>query len=304
MNIEHIQEFLELASCLNFTEAAKRLNLTQPALSKHISSLETELGVKLFDRSHRQVHLTDVGCVFLQGAHRIVESYSGAVEDIAAYASSKPLNVLVEANDPDLHRVVSTAVFAMKARGLIPVAVDYGSDDYGAQLREGKADVFIGYVDPAQAIARGFECSVFSSHPLSVCLNSSHPLSRRQSLTWDDLKGQVILEFVAPQASKSWEQIRGFLEERHLADRMKRVQVLSLLDCLGAQLDDNEVFIWRSSQREFGILSEMGGREIIPLEDADNMLVAHAVYRPENHEKLEAFLQQAKMAMAIIDSGC
>ncbi|MDR1713676.1 MAG: LysR family transcriptional regulator, partial [Coriobacteriales bacterium] len=44
MQIETFREFIELAQCLNFTEAAKRLNMTQPGLSKHILALEKDLG--------------------------------------------------------------------------------------------------------------------------------------------------------------------------------------------------------------------------------------------------------------------
>lgn len=56
-----------LADELNFTRAAERLRITQPALSKQIFALEERLGFKVFERSQRQVNLTDAGEVFIRG---------------------------------------------------------------------------------------------------------------------------------------------------------------------------------------------------------------------------------------------
>jgi LysR family transcriptional regulator, benzoate and cis,cis-muconate-responsive activator of ben and cat genes len=58
---------LILADELNFTRAAERLRITQPALSKQIFALEERLGFKVFERSQRQVNLTDAGEVFIGG---------------------------------------------------------------------------------------------------------------------------------------------------------------------------------------------------------------------------------------------
>ena len=56
-----------LAEELNFTRAAERLRITQPALSKQISDLESQVGFVIFQRSQRRVELTDAGQVFIRG---------------------------------------------------------------------------------------------------------------------------------------------------------------------------------------------------------------------------------------------
>lgn len=59
-----VEEFLELVNYMNFTVAARKLNLTQSALSKHIAALEKEFDVVLVDRSKQQIELTQQGRIF------------------------------------------------------------------------------------------------------------------------------------------------------------------------------------------------------------------------------------------------
>ena len=56
-----------LAEELNFTRAAERLRITQPALSKQVFDLESQVGFVIFQRSQRRVELTDAGQVFIRG---------------------------------------------------------------------------------------------------------------------------------------------------------------------------------------------------------------------------------------------
>ena len=63
MEIGTIQEFVVLAECLNFSEAASRLFISQSSLSKHIKALEQELGVALFERTTRSIRLSGAGAV-------------------------------------------------------------------------------------------------------------------------------------------------------------------------------------------------------------------------------------------------
>ena len=64
MNSLQIECFMETAKTLNFTKAAEHLFISQPAISKHIRNLETELGYPLFDRSSKGLSLTYGGELF------------------------------------------------------------------------------------------------------------------------------------------------------------------------------------------------------------------------------------------------
>ena len=72
MDLANLNAFLAIAEAGSFSEAAERLHLTQPAVSKRIAGLEQQLKVRLFDRLGREVSLTEAGRALLPRAYQIL----------------------------------------------------------------------------------------------------------------------------------------------------------------------------------------------------------------------------------------
>jgi len=83
MTLRSLASFVVLAEERHFTRAAGRLNLAQPALTKHIQQLEEELGVRLFERDRRAVALTSAGELLLGRAAAVLDAARGVAETAA-----------------------------------------------------------------------------------------------------------------------------------------------------------------------------------------------------------------------------
>src|SRR5690625_1031991 len=72
LDTQSLQAFLAVAESDSFSRAAEQLHLTQPAVSKRIATLETQIGARLFDRIGRRVTLTEAGQILLPRARQIL----------------------------------------------------------------------------------------------------------------------------------------------------------------------------------------------------------------------------------------
>ena len=95
MELRHLRYFLAVAEELNFSRAAARVYLSQPALSQQIRKLEEELGVGLFRRTRRQVELTESGRMLLEGTQQALVQIDQSVRAVreASGAESSMLKV-------------------------------------------------------------------------------------------------------------------------------------------------------------------------------------------------------------------
>ncbi len=97
MELRQIQYFLAVARHQNFTRAAEQVHVSQPSLSVQISSLEDELGTKLFDRLGRKVVLTQAGELFHEHAERAVRELEQAAHVVQELHGAKRGQLVVGA---------------------------------------------------------------------------------------------------------------------------------------------------------------------------------------------------------------
>jgi DNA-binding transcriptional LysR family regulator len=89
MDIKQLKAFVAIADAETFTAGARRLNITQAAISMQIRHLEVELGIPLFTRTPRKVILTEAGESLLIRARRILREHDAALAEVAELAGAE-----------------------------------------------------------------------------------------------------------------------------------------------------------------------------------------------------------------------
>ena len=87
IRIQHLKYFVAIGECLNFSEAAKKLFVTQPNLSHMINSLEKQLGIKLFFRNTKLVKLTPAGEILMSAAKEIIDKYDDTMKNLEQFSA-------------------------------------------------------------------------------------------------------------------------------------------------------------------------------------------------------------------------
>lgn len=100
MNTVQLECFLSVAQHLNFSKAAQEINITQPAVSHQISSLEDELGTKLFERTSKNVSITETGIQFIPDAESIMKIFAETKTKMAANNSKKSFKLSIGCHNP------------------------------------------------------------------------------------------------------------------------------------------------------------------------------------------------------------
>ena len=111
MELSYIREFVVLAETGNYLEAADTLFIAQSSLSRHIKSIEMDLGAPLFDRTTRKVSLNGFGQAFLPYARQMVqiqEEYENVLQSYLSGISS----AITVASIPSMVRYNITDVLA------------------------------------------------------------------------------------------------------------------------------------------------------------------------------------------------
>lgn len=189
MELRHLRYFVAVAEELNFTHAARRLRLAQPALSSQIKDLEQELEAVLFQRGRTGVQLTRAGKAFYLRARNILAQAAEAANE-ARKAAGTITGSLVIGFPSGLHlNFLAPALVAFKTANP-KVDLDYvqglGPQQLKA-LRDGRIDVgFVTMPAPLDGLAH----RVIWRVPFKVVLPSKHPLARRVSFELADLRGE------------------------------------------------------------------------------------------------------------------
>jgi len=202
-DLRHIKAFIAVAESLHFKKAAKRLFITQPALSRLIKGLEEAVGVRLLARTTRQVALTEAGTLFLAECKSSIKTLERGVH-LAQSASQGDIgHISIAYNDFSINGILPDIIerFKEKHPNISIELTHMPSYDQHQALQDCRIDAgfMIGPLD-----VPGMETISCNVERLLVLLPLRHPFAQRSSLRLEDLKNE---KFVLGTES-SWKAFR------------------------------------------------------------------------------------------------
>ncbi|HLB48230.1 MAG TPA: selenium metabolism-associated LysR family transcriptional regulator [Anaerolineales bacterium] len=201
MDFQRLTVFQAVARRLSFSRAADELNLSQPAVSKHIQLLEAELGVRLLHRVGRRVELTDAGHIVADYAQRV----SGLTEDMRRVLGEleglqRGYLRLGASTTPGLYLLPETlARFRMRYPGVETTLAITNSADVTRRVRAGELD--LGFVG-APAEAPGLQVRAFEGDEIVLIVPAGHTLARQRAFTSDLLARETLIVREAGSATR------------------------------------------------------------------------------------------------------
>lgn len=200
--IDQIREFVTIADEGSFTRASAALNISQPALSKHMAALEKRLGSQLLVRSNVRTTLTPAGRVFYDDAQRILQDYDLAVAHLKEFRARPQASLTVESFQgypPSDALLASLEADIRRERRNIELTLnDITSRSPLDNLRDGSSDLCLVSYLSGMNLAGLVESEVLLTDPLVAIVREDHPLADRGSIWIADIGSDVVWTYTSP----------------------------------------------------------------------------------------------------------
>lgn len=180
MDIPSIQAFLAVTETGSFSGAAERIFITQPAISKRISSLEASLGVALFDRIGRTVQLTDAGRALQEKAYRIISE----VEDVERLIRNMSEEIdgqlrMAASHHIGLHRLPQPLQQFHNQHPTVTLEMQF-MDSEGACRAVEHGDIELAVVTLPKSAAATLDLIHVWDDPLEIIVSKNHALAQEK----------------------------------------------------------------------------------------------------------------------------
>lgn len=186
ITLRQLRAFVAVADTGAFARAAERLHVAPSGLSNLVRELEDQLGLRLFFRSTRVVHLTQAGSEFLPLAKKTLHDLEAAVAASRSLAEVKRGRVSIAASIVAAATLLPWALrgFAEKYPGIQCVVKDGFEEDIRDQVRRGEVDLGVGTLMEGEP---GLAQTVLFQDHLVALLGDGHPLVDKGAVTWREL---------------------------------------------------------------------------------------------------------------------
>jgi DNA-binding transcriptional LysR family regulator len=210
MNLRQLELFVAISDTGSFSRGAESASLTQSTVSQHIAALESEVGLRLLDRTGHGIILTHAGELFLQHARRVLAECATLQQAMVGFRGLQHARLTVGASNIPANYLVPTILPRLAAEHPgIDLTVQAG--DSRAMLDCLLADTVELAVVGSRSDDRGLEFIRLASDLLVLAVSPRHPWSKCAAITLDDLEINPII--IREKGSGSDQALRMALQQ-------------------------------------------------------------------------------------------
>jgi len=289
MNDKLMEAFTAAVEEGSFTAAAKRLYISQPALSQQIAQLETDIGFKLFNRANYAVTLTEAGKEFYVCTQHILKLYVDAIyscREIAGVLDEAPVRPCCTPGvDHSLNHLIFKAFFE-KYPDLKIEPYDTDTSKRVSAVASGKADVAIFFLSP-EITENGLEFHNLFYDKDYCMMSSDHPLAKNKVVNLEDLFGYTVY-LNKEIRNDNLNKLRAFIDIHKEKIAVKPV-TLSTSTVAAAAADGGIVMVPGASAKH-----TRNGMVAIPI-DWDCPLEVGIICRPNPRASIRKYIEAAQL---------
>lgn len=294
MKIEHLKEFLAVTKSLNLTAVARQFYITQPVLTKHMKSIEADLGISLFCHEGRRVKLTRAGEIFAESVEGIISDYDSAIVRLnmlnLGFEDRMRVGYLYGAMGPHLSTIWER--FARNNPHVMPEFISMEYDSIISSLHSDVIDVALA-ADIQPSLHN--TCNVREIFCDYVCavMRGDHALTSKETLSLWDLRDEP---FILPHPV----HMKGFFD--FYAQLLQRAHVVP--KTIGYYQELNMRFLSFTNERCVSLMTShtkqhslaekgQGSFVYVPLEDEGCKLSIAALWKKTNDSSIiESFVDE------------
>ena len=200
-----LRSFLEVAEAGAISLAARRLFVTQPALSRRLQQLEGELGASLFERTPRGVALTEEGRYVQREARALVERYEHLQEGVASLSNLEAGTVRIGGGATAVSFLLPEAIaeFQEAHPGVLFQVKEAGSRDTERDVAAERLELGIVTLPIESSLAGELEVTPLVQDRIVLVAAADHPLAAKGRVPVSALQGLDIVGFESPSAIRS-----------------------------------------------------------------------------------------------------
>ncbi|WP_027818240.1 LysR family transcriptional regulator [Paraburkholderia bannensis] len=195
VTLRQLRVFIEVARLQSFSRAGDEIGLTQSAVSRCVRELEAEMGVKLVDRTTRDVQLTDVGANLIATIPRLLGDLDDALREIREIGEQRRGRVVVAASPTVACRLMPEVVAAC-GRQFPYVTLGLRDDvqsDVIRKVRSGEVDFGVVIGPFTGAAAEDLETELLATDSFCVVVRGDHVLAGHDEVPWKALDGERLV---------------------------------------------------------------------------------------------------------------